>query len=74
MDEAVNPSKYLSFAPWSAMLNGMALRMAEENDQRVTKVGRFLRKTHLDELPQFINVLRGEMSMVAPVQSALKWW
>ena len=30
-------------------------RMAEENDQRVTKVGWFLRKTHLDELPQFIN-------------------
>lgn len=41
-------------------------RMAEENDQRVTKVGWFLRKTHLDELPQFINVLRGEMSMVSP--------
>jgi exopolysaccharide biosynthesis polyprenyl glycosylphosphotransferase len=41
-------------------------RMAEENDQRVTKVGWFLRKTHLDELPQFINVLRGEMSMVGP--------
>ncbi len=45
---------------------GQEVRMTEENDDRVTKVGWFLRKTHLDEIPQFVNVLRGEMSLVGP--------
>ena len=41
-------------------------KWAEENDPRVTRVGRFIRKTRIDELPQLWNVLVGEMSMVGP--------
>jgi exopolysaccharide biosynthesis polyprenyl glycosylphosphotransferase len=39
---------------------------AQKKDPRVTRVGRFLRNTHLDEIPQVINVLKGEMSLVGP--------
>ena len=46
--------------------NGDNIVQAKRNDQRVTKIGAFLRRTSLDELPQFINVLQGRMSVVGP--------
>ena len=41
-------------------------QLSSENDKRITKVGKFLRKTRLDEIPQFFNVLKKEMSIVGP--------
>ena len=56
--------KFRSMRPDAEKMTGPVL--ATENDPRITKCGKFLRKTRLDEIPQFLNVLLGDMSIVGP--------
>ena len=58
---------FLCFKFRTMILNSDAnQKQAQENDYRITRVGNFLRKTNLDEFPQFLNVLIGQMSIVGP--------
>lgn len=60
------PFRVLKFRTMRVAEPGEGFVQAKRNDDRVTRVGRFLRRTSLDEVPQLLNVLRGEMSIVGP--------
>jgi undecaprenyl-phosphate galactose phosphotransferase/putative colanic acid biosynthesis UDP-glucose lipid carrier transferase len=60
------PFKMFKFRTMHVQEDGPVVRQASRNDARVTRVGRFLRQSSIDELPQLLNVLTGQMSLVGP--------
>jgi putative colanic acid biosysnthesis UDP-glucose lipid carrier transferase len=58
--------RIIKFRTMTCMEDGSEVQQARQGDARVTRIGRVLRKTSIDELPQLLNVLRGDMSLVGP--------
>ncbi len=65
------PFRIYKFRSMRTTEDGRAVRQVTAGDSRVTPVGRFMRRTNIDELPQLLNVLRGEMSLVGPRPHAM---
>jgi putative colanic acid biosynthesis UDP-glucose lipid carrier transferase len=62
----IDEKEFFCYKFRSMHINKTTEKEASKNDPRVTKIGRFMRKTSIDEMPQFLNVLLGEMSVVGP--------
>jgi Undecaprenyl-phosphate glucose phosphotransferase len=60
------PFQIIKFRTMTVMEDGPGVKQAVANDPRITRVGAFLRRWNIDELPQLINVLKGDMSLVGP--------
>jgi putative colanic acid biosynthesis UDP-glucose lipid carrier transferase len=65
------PIKVWKFCTMTVFEDGYSINAATNNDKRVTRVGKILRKLSLDELPQFFNVLYGDLSIVGPRPHAI---
>lgn len=65
------PFKIWKFRTMYVSDNGSNIPQASKNDVRITKLGRFLRRSSIDELPQLFNVLMGEMSLIGPRPHAI---
>ena len=63
--------RIIKFRTMTTLDDGDVVQQARRNDPRITRLGRFLRKWNIDELPQLINVLKGDMSLVGPRPHAL---
>ncbi len=65
------PFRILKFRTMTVLEDGGVIEQAKRGDARVTRLGKELRRTSIDELPQLVNVIRGEMSLVGPRPHAL---